>query len=48
MDGLELGRFLARRRSIWLALLVAALLVLSLVAWVVQTTAAAPYMYPLF
>ena len=47
-DGAELLGFLRRRRSLWLALLGAALLVLSLVLYVAQSTAVAPYVYPLF
>jgi hypothetical protein len=41
-------RFLGRYRSVWLSLLVGLLLVLSLVMYVVQSAAVAPYVYPLF
>ena len=44
----QLLRFLGRRRSFWLALLVALLLIISLVMVLVQSAAVAPYVYPLF
>ncbi len=44
----QLLRFLGKHRSFWLALLVALLLVLSLVMYIVQSAAVAPYVYPLF
>jgi hypothetical protein len=47
-DATSLLRFLAKRRSLWLALLVALLLLLTGALYVVQTAAVAPYVYPLF
>jgi hypothetical protein len=47
-DVAQLLRFLGRQRSFWLALLVALLLILSLVMYLVQSAAVAPYVYPLF
>lgn len=47
-DVAELWRYLRRRRSFWLGLLVMTLLILSLILYVLQTAAVAPYMYPLF
>lgn len=47
-DVAELFGFLRRRRSLWIAILVALLLVFSLVMYLVQSAAVAPYVYPLF
>ena len=47
-DAAELLRFLARRRSFWVAVLVALLLALSLALVVVQSSAVTPFVYPLF
>ncbi len=47
-EWLELLRFLRRRHSFWVALVVALLLVLAIVLYLVQSAAVAPYVYPLF
>ncbi len=44
----SLFRFLVRRRSIWLAILVLFLLLATAWLYVAQTASVAPYVYPLF
>jgi hypothetical protein len=44
----SLLRFLVRRRSIWLAILVLLLLLATAWLYVAQTASVAPYVYPLF
>jgi uncharacterized membrane protein len=48
IDVYSLFAFLRRHHSLWLALVIVVLLVLTIVLYIAQTAAVAPYIYPLF